>query len=208
MKVLRAQWVSRVLGEPACNDRKNVLGGPWSSIAHFQAVALASTAVDLGPLGQELAEANEPQEKQSKDQSPVEASDQQVATSRDGSITIPAVAHGKSAGPAAAMKSFAGGMQMHCGGGFKTEYGFEAPQAGKYVLTSRVATLQEGQTFLFAANDVKQPVEVSVPYTIGLWQQTRPVEITLVKGSNVLHVELQEGSRGVTIKNFILTPVR
>ena len=207
-KVLRAQWVSRVLGEQAYNDRNQVAGGFWSSMGHYQAVVLAASAVELGPLGQELAEANEPQEKQNMEQAPVKPLDQQVVAERDGSITIPAVAHGKATGSGAAMKSYSGGMQMHCSGGFKTQYVFEAPQAGKYALTARVATLQEGQKFLFTANEAKQPVELAVPYTVGLWQQTKPLEISLTKGQNALNFAVKDGSRDVTVKDFTLTPVK
>jgi hypothetical protein len=71
-----------------------------------------------------------------------------------------------------------------------------------------VVTAQEGQKFLLKANDAKAPVEIAVPYTIGKWQQTQPVEISLVKGQNVLQVTLKEGSRGVTIKDFTLTAVK
>ncbi len=78
--------------------------------------------------------------------------------------------------------------------------------AGKYALTARVVTAQEGQKFLVAANDSKAPVEIAVPYTIGKWEQTKPVEVMLVKGTNVLHFALQDGSRGVTIKQFTLKP--
>jgi len=206
LTVLRAQWISSVLGEQAYNDRKQILGGFWSNLAHYQAVVLAAHAVELGPLGQELAETNETQEKQPAEQPSVKATDQQVAAGRDGSITVPAVAHGKPTGPMVTMNSFSGGMQMHCGGGFKTQYALTAPQAGKYVLTARVATLQEGQKFLFSANDAKQPVEVAVPYTIGLWQQTHAVEISLIKGQNVINFELPQASFGVTIKDFTLKP--
>ncbi len=206
LKVLRAQWVSRILGELAYNDRKKVAGDFWSSTAHFQAVSLASQAVELGPLGQELGEANESQEKQNKDQAPVVAADQQITVNQDGSITIPAVAHGKAIGSKAAMKSFSGGMQMFCSGGFKTQYAIQAPQAGKYLLTARVATLQEDQKFVFSANEAKSPVEVTVPYTIGLWQQTPPIEISLNKGGNALNFELPAGIRGATIKEFTLKP--
>ena len=125
-----------------------------------------------------------------------------------GAITIPAVAHGKPAGQFAAMKSFSGGMQLHCTGGFKAEYAIEVSRAGKYVLAARVATAQEGQKFQLAANDAKAPVEIAVPYTIGMWQATQPVEISLVNGKNVLHFALTDGSRGVTIKEFTLTPVK
>ena len=64
------------------------------------------------------------------------------------------------------------------------------PRAGRYALTARVATVQEGQKFQLAANDAKAPVEIAVPYTIGLWQPTQPVEISLVNGKNVLHFAL------------------
>jgi hypothetical protein len=208
LKVLRAQWVSRILGEEAYNGRKKIAGDFWSSTAHYEAVLLAAHAVELGPLGQELAEANEPEEKQSPEQARVEASEQKVGASRDGAVTIPAVAHSKTTGSASAMKSYSGGMQLLCKGGFKTQYTFEAPQTGKYVLSSRVATLQEGQKFQFAVNDAKQPIELAVPYTIGLWQQTKPLEITLNRGQNVLHFALEEGSKPVAVKEFTISPVK
>lgn len=208
LKVLRAQWISRSLGEQAYNDRKQIAGGFWSSVGHDQAVVLASTAVELGPLGQDLAESNEPKVKEKEEQATVTETDRKILVSQAGTITIPAVAHGKPTGSSLAMKSFSDGMQMHCSGGFKAQYAFAAPQAGRYMLTVRVATLQEGQKFLFAANDAKQPVEAAVPYTIGMWQKTQPVEISLLKGQNILNVELRQGSRGVTIKDFTLVPMK
>ena len=106
------------------------------------------------------------------------------------------------------MKSFAGGMQLHCTGGYQAEYAFEAPAAGKYTLSARVVTVQEGHRAMAAVNDPKSPLEVAIPYTVGKWQPTRPVEVTLAKGSNVLYFALQDGSRGVTLKDFTLTPVK
>jgi hypothetical protein len=47
-----------------------------------------------------------------------------------------------------------------------------------------------------------------VPFTLGMWAKTPPVEISLVNGKNVLHFTLQDGSRGVTIKEFTLVPVK
>ncbi|MBA4192133.1 MAG: hypothetical protein C0467_29500 [Planctomycetaceae bacterium] len=207
-KVLRSQWISRVLGEQAYNDRKGITGGFWSSIAHYQSVALAATAVALDPLGQELAEANEPREKQKVEQPKLTDEDKKIVISSTGVITVPAVAYSKPSGHYAAMKSFSGGMQLHCTGGFKTDYAVEVLHAGKYALTAKVVTAQEGQKVRILPNDSKQPAEIAVPYTIGYWQQTQPVEIVLVKGKNVLHFTLQDGSRGVTIKEFTLTPVK
>lgn len=208
LKVLRAHWISRVLGEQAYNDRKSVAGGFWSGMAHYQTIALASTAVGLGPLGQELAEANEPKEKQKVEQAQLAEADRKIVIGQDGAITFPAVAYSKPSGQFAAMKSFSVGMQLHCTGGFKAEYAIEVSRAGKYVLAARVATVQEGQKFQLVSNDAKEPVEIAVPYTIGLWKQTQPVEISLVNGKNVFHFTLTDGSRGVTIKEFTLTPVK
>lgn len=202
-KVLRAQWISRILGEPAYNDRKNVAGGFWSSMAHYQTLVLASKAVTLGPLGQELAEANEPVEKQKIAETSVSAEDQRIAV-KDGAIMIPAAALGKSTGKSITMKSFAGGMQVHCFGGFTADYVFDAPRAGKYALSARVATVQEGQKFHFAINSAMPPIETAVPYTIGMWKQTEPVEVSLVSGKNTLHFGLTPESRGVTVKDFTL----
>ena len=206
-KVLRAQWISAVLGEQAYNDRKGIPGGFWSGIAHYQTAALASTAVALGPLGQELAEADESKDKVKVEQAKLSEADRKIVVGPGGVITIPAAAQSKPSGHYASMKSFSGGFQLHCLGGFKADYAFEAPRAGRYALTARVATVQEGQKFLLSANDDKAPVEIAVPYTVGLWQPTQPVQLSFVNGKNVLHFALQDGSRGVTIKEFTLTPV-
>lgn len=204
LKVLRAEWISRILGEPTYNERKNVAGGFWSSMAHYQSLALASTAVTLGPLGQELAEANEPDRVES---AAVSAEEQRTSV-KDGVVFVPAVAHSKLSGKAAAMKSFSGGMQLHCLGGFSADYTVNVPRAGKYTLAAKVVTVQEGQKFLLAMNDGNSPIEIAVPYTIGKWQQTQPVEVSLVNGRNVIHFSLKEGSRGVSLKELTLTPAK
>ena len=56
-------------------------------------------------------------------------------------------------------------------------------------------------------NDAK-PVEKPAPYTIGLWQSTEAIPVTLKSGSNTLRFQITEGSRGVTIKEFTLTPAK
>lgn len=204
LKVLRAQWVGHILGEPAFNDRKKIAGGLWSRMGHFYSLMLSEKALALGPLGQELAEANEKEQKVVS--AAVSTQDQKLAVTPDGIITIPAVAHRASSGKASAMKSFSGGMQLHCLGGFKAPFEIKVPRAGKYTLTARVATAQTGQRFLLTANHSTSPIETAVPYTKGLWQQTEPIEISLDGGKNILQFELKPGSRGVTLKDFTLTP--
>lgn len=213
LKVLRSQWISDVLGEQAYNDRKGVAGGFWSATAHYQALAIAAAtrAVALAPVGQDVAEASESKEKGKVEQTQLSEADQKTVVSRDGVIAIPAVRCSKSAG-IIAMKSFAGGMQLHCVRDLKSEQKFEcifdAPQAGKYALAAQVVTVQSDQTLLLTANDAREAVEIAVPYTIGRWELTQPVEIALVKGRNVLRFTRPAPSRGVTIKEFTLTPVK
>jgi len=213
LKVLRSQWISDVLGERAYNDRKGVAGGFWSALAHYQALAIAAAtkAVALAPVGQDVAEASESKEKDKVEQAQLSEADQKTVVGQDGVITIPAVVCSKSAGTIA-MKSFAGGMQLHCVRDLKSEQEFEctfdAPQAGKYALAARVVTVQSDQKLMLAANDAKEPVEIAVPYTLGRWEHTKPVEIALVKGQNVLRFTRPAPSRGLTIKDFTLTPVR
>nr|MCU0782395.1 hypothetical protein [Akkermansiaceae bacterium] len=204
-KVLRARWISRVLGEQAFNERKKITGDFWSATAHYQSVVLASQAVTLGPLGQELAEANEPEHKQKPASSAVTDSDRQITATAAGGMVVPAVAYGSPTGKFAAMRDVAGGMVLHCMGGFKAGYTVEVPAAGSYTLTARVATVQVDQKFRFVANDAA-PVEIAVPYTIGMWDQTPPVKLTLTAGRNTIHLESLPGSRGVTIKDFTLAP--
>lgn len=206
LKVIRAQWVSRALGEVDYNDRKQVAGGFWSGVGHYQSVLLAAKAVTLGPLGQELAEANEKKEK--LEQVVATDADKKAIVSAAGIVTIPAIAHTKPSGSFATMKSFGSGQQMHCKGGFTAQYEFDAPQAGKYALTARVATFSEGQKLQFTANADKQSLETALPFTIGVWQDTKPVELTLAQGRNVLAVALPKDSRGVTMKEVKLTPAK
>jgi hypothetical protein len=200
-QVLRAQWISRILGEPAYNDRKKVEGGFWSKIALYQSRIIASSAASLGPLGQELAEANDREQKVSS--AKVSAEDTKI-TVKPGEITIPAVAHVKTAGKGAAMRSIDSGMQLHALGGFTADYEVTVPIEGKYLLSARVATVQTGQKFLVSRKGGAQPNPIDVPYTIGMWEPTDGVELDLVQGKNTISVELVAGSRGVTIKDLTL----
>jgi predicted nucleic acid-binding Zn-ribbon protein len=204
IKIVRAEMVSHILGEPAYNERSKVQGGPWSNVALHQSRALAADTPELGALGQELAEANEEEQ---KIQSEAAAKADLEIQEKDGGILIPAVAHKETSGKSATMRSYSGGMQIHAFGGFKAEYKINAPRAGNYLLTSKIATAQTGQRFLFTVNN-GQSVEQAAPYTIGLWQTTEAIPVTLKTGSNTLHFAIAEGSRGVTIKEFTLAPAK
>lgn len=214
LKVLRAQWISTVLGEQRYNDRKHVDGGFWSNLAHYQAQAIAAAAgaVELAPVGKDVAESNESKERDAVQKVEITDADRKIVVAPNGVITIPAVALSKPEGRFLSMKNPTGEAQLHCPRDFKAAqefaYTFEAPQAGKYALVARVVTVQTDQKLLLRPNEVREPVAIAVPYTLGQWQQTQPVEIELVKGRNVLHFTRPAPSRGVTLKDFTLTPVK
>ena len=61
-----------------------------------------------------------------------------------------------------------------------------------------------------AANDAQEPIDIELPLTVGMWDKTKPVEVSLVKGKNVLTFSRRGGDnviRGSTIRDFTLTPV-
>jgi hypothetical protein len=110
------------------------------------------------------------------------------------------------------MESNLGGKQLHYsrnGAPIDFEYTIEAPEAGKYALTARVVTTSAEQHLLVAVNDAKEPVDIAVPFTVGMWDKTPPVEVALVKGRNVLHCSRGgQNIKGLTIRDFTLTPVK
>ena len=205
LKVLRAQWASRALGEQAYNERKKTDGGFWSGMAHYQALVIAAKAVELGPLGQDLAEANESPEAKAKafGKTTITDADKKIVIAPDGVITIPAAA----CNGGQLMPGYSGGQQLSCGNG-TLSFDVEVPNAGKYALTARVVTVQENPTMQLTVNHAKDVVEIEVPYTIGKWELTKPALVTLVKGKNSLNITRPTGSRGLTLKEFSLTPVK
>ena len=207
VKALRAQWAGEALGEPRYISMKPDTGGFWNILALFQKKAIAAKAkpVELAALGTELGEANQSAEERARAlvKATVTEADKQVTLGTNGVITIPAAA----CGGAQVLGSFLGGHQLFSGGGAIT-CDFEAPNAGSYTLAMRVATVQDNPGLQLTVNDAKEAVQIPVPYTIGLWQETTPVRISLTRGKNSLRFTRPEGSRGLAIKEFTLTPVK
>ena len=82
------------------------------------------------------------------------------------------------------------------------EYTFDAPKGGKYKLVANVVTPMPKQN-LFATANGGAAVEMPLPYTIGMWDKTAPVEVELKAGKNVLNFR---GPARVTFGTFTLTP--
>lgn len=65
-----------------------------------------------------------------------------------------------------------------------------------------------GQSNMVGMGDIgPETTKGTLPYTIGMWKQTEPIEVFLDKGQNTLNFEILGGGRAV-IKDFVLTPVK
>jgi hypothetical protein len=204
---LRAQWAGDALGEQKYISMTPDSGGLWNVLALFQKKVIVAEAKpqQLAALGTELGEANESAETRARAlvKAAVTEADKKVAIAPNGVITLPAAA----CGGAQILGSFLGGHQLFSGGGAIT-CDVDVPNAGKYVLTARVVTVQDNPKMLLTVNDAKETVEIAAPYTMGKWAQTAPVQVALVKGKNGLRFTRPVGSRGLAIKEFTLTPLK
>lgn len=219
LQVKRAQWIGDVAGE------RRVFGllgkarpGFWYGVSlhHQRALIDARKVKTLAAVGEELGEANESDVKYAVETAAITESDRTISISDAGAITIPAAACSKpttSTDKILFMPSVLGGLQMHYSRNGKPEtfeYTFDAPRAGVYELAARVVTPSWQQHLLVTSNDAPQSVQIDLPNTVGMWETTAPVRIELVEGRNVLHFEHRASGypKGVTIKDFTLTPVK
>jgi len=209
-QVWRAKTVGTVLAQADAS-------GLWYSVALYRqrAIIEEAKAVTLAAVGEDIGEANETKEKVDIAKVTVTEADKKILVGRDGVITIPATACSKptkSTGKIIFMESNLGGMRLHYsrnGEPEEFEYTFDAPKAGKYALTARVVTPSWKQHLMVTANGAKELIDIALPYTVGMWDKTQPVEITLAKGKNVLTFSREhEGLKGLTIKDFTLRPVK
>lgn len=204
-KALRAQWAADAVGEQKYVSLKPGSGGFWGMMALYsKKAAVGDKSATPAALGENLGEANESAEVRSRAlvKATVTDADRKITVAPNGTITIPAAA----CGGAQILGSFAGGHQIFSGGGTIT-CDVEIPRPGKYALTAKVATVQDNPKMQLVANSTS-PVDIAIPYTIGKWQQTPAAEITLTQGKNSLRLTRPAESRGLTIKEFTLAPLK
>ena len=215
-QVKRAIWIGDVMGETRTFGFLSGDPAFWNGVALYvqRAIIQEAEAVALAAVGEDIGEANESKEKDVIEDVTLTEADRKIVVGRDGVITIPAAACSKPTGNTAKivfMKSNLGGMQLHynrLGGPEEFEYTFDAPAAGKYALTARVVTPSWKQHLLVAANGTEKPIDIALPFTVGMWDKTQPVEVTLAKGQNVLRFSRIEPVKGLTIKDFTLKPLK
>jgi len=87
------------------------------------------------------------------------------------------------------------------------EFTVEAPRAGAYSLSARVATSNIEQSLQLAVNGAESPVTLELPYTQGLWADSEPVTLQLKEGRNTLRFWRDRAPQfGVALKTFTLKP--
>jgi len=89
------------------------------------------------------------------------------------------------------------------------EYKVTVPRSGKYSLTAQVVTANYNQRLNVSANDAESEIAMEMPFTVGNWQDSEPVTLTLEEGENTLRFwRNQPPQYGMAIKDFTLTPVK
>jgi hypothetical protein len=218
IEVLRAQWIGLAAGENSAFGFYETASGFWNGVALFRQRAILEEAktVALAAVGTDIGEANESKEKELVKVVAISEEDKKISMGRDGAMTIPAVACSQpttNTEKIVFMKSYLGGMQLHYNRLGKEpetfEYNIDAPEAGTYELTAKIVTTSADQHLTVVANDAKEPIDIAVPFTVGKWDKTPPVKLSLTKGSNILRLSRGgENIKGLTIKEFTLMPVK
>jgi len=91
----------------------------------------------------------------------------------------------------------------------RLEYQVTVPRAGKYSLMAQVVTPKSNQRLNVSANDAASAIVMEMPFTVGDWQDAKPVTLTLNEGANVLRFWRDNPPQsGLAIKSFTLKPLR
>jgi hypothetical protein len=215
-KVLRAEWIGCALGEDKVEPMQyGVGGGFWNALAFYKKLAIVEAAriKELAPTGEELAESNV--ESATNEVEKVEIPEQEkIVYGAGGVISIPSGAANprENTRKIRFMKTIDGNaMQLHYGlAGVQPElvkYTVEVPKAGKYKFTALVCTLTVDREFVIRVNR-RTILDVSLPYTKGMWQSTVPLELDLTEGRNSIQLTAKSPNKGFSIKGFTLTPVK
>ncbi|MDA1013017.1 MAG: SUMF1/EgtB/PvdO family nonheme iron enzyme [Planctomycetota bacterium] len=89
------------------------------------------------------------------------------------------------------------------------EYKVTVPRSGKYSLTARVVTANYDQRLNVAVNNASSEIVMEMPFTVGNWQDSKPITLTFEEGENTLRFwRNQPPQYGLAIKDFTLTPVK
>ncbi len=231
-KVLRAEWVGQALGEKKVRKSQYGIGGDlWNALGFYKKLAIIEKAriAELAATGAELAESNEPAESPASDWEPDKApvavaprfpviemteADKTIVFGKDGVITIPPAActSPETTDKIKFMRTADNtGVQVHYAlAGQRPEllkYTFELPADGKYELLAKVCTVTVDRKAILRVNR-RTLLDLPLPYTKGMWEDTKPVVLDLTAGRNTIMFTAEVPNKGVSIKNFTLKPVK
>ncbi|MGC8553558.1 MAG: hypothetical protein ACP5O7_11935 [Phycisphaerae bacterium] len=225
MRVLRARWIGSALGEQKPDLRSYGTGGYWFAIADCEEreIIASGKPTYVTPSAAHLAEHNGPTLAQKLAAAEVPSSALEISVAANGVITIPAAAYRGHAGMVpglTSMKSFSGGMQIyyHCSqpAGKKHhpfQYIVKATRPGTYEIMAKYNSIKPTEYLNLTVNHGSAPVTMTMPWTNGMWQVTKPVKVNLVKGENTLTFNRGKmtgyharGIFAVSLKKFVLTP--
>jgi hypothetical protein len=230
IKACRADWVSSLLGEEKVKGMEPVkAAGTWSTLAVNERRLIVAT-FDPPPAKPDPT-VPKPMNNQGYPERLVKVavpSELKKIITDDKGIHIPAVActsPNHNTEKVIFMTTREGGMNLHYKRWEQPEplvYEIEVASSGNYALTADVVTVNREQFFLVTPNDAKEAVRMEMPYTVGKWDTTAPITVSLAKGKNTLTFNRTvmenfkaEGYKyagpefgGITIKKFALKPLK
>lgn len=234
IKALRCGWIGDALGQQKIDGMVSGTGGFWHALALNKKRAIADDAwphyegnrvpwtEDAFALTKDFKQ--RPDKFSSLVSVTIGDDDRRIQVSDTGVITIPAaacVSPTQNTDKILFMESRLGGLQLHYkrkGSPENFVYEVDAPAAGDYRLSAKVVTINRDQSLQFTVNGQDTMIDIPLPYTIGMWQESKPVKIPLAKGMNTLsftrsvpeefgkHVWTRSGPEygGVSIRSFTL----
>lgn len=217
-QILRGDWAARARNETGVNlqwtprePSSYGQGGTWSALMLYaKKIANATHPPTPRPIGPAVVPTKIGAFLK-KWQEPLPTPNITVDATK---ITVPAAAIASKAhnAPVATMWSFDAGEQLvHSAGNFAHpedtafSYVIEMEEAGTKYLTANISTWHMNTNLILSTNTTegKQPINVPVYWTVGYWNQTQPVEVDLVKGTNVLTFT-RSSPAAIVIKDFFL----
>ncbi len=218
--VRRAQWLGDALNEEDVSIKHGQYGksgGFWDSLAFVKKQLIVKKAeVEALELvgGMKLGESDELLGDEVGKDIDIPEQYTAITTGDDGTITLPAVScysPRKSSDRILFLKSWDDGYQLHYSRlGSQPElfkYRVELPAAGEYELVAEAATVSPNLEMLVRVNR-EEPAPLSMPYTKGMWEDSKPVRFKLDEGRNTISITARTPNRGVSIKKWHLKPVK
>jgi len=87
-------------------------------------------------------------------------------------------------------------------------YSVNAPKSGKYAMSAKACTNNFSQHLMVVVNG-GAPETLMLPFTLGEWQDSKPIMIDLRQGNNTIEIyRITPPQAGIAVKSYSLTPVK